>query len=283
MTEQSIGQGRMRAAARPELGGLLSSLTIDGTHILRPMPPSTTNPLDSACFPLVPFTNRIADARFDWGGARIQLAPNFPPEASALHGTGWQRPWQMTEKTPTQCVMSYDHVASDWPWNFQAIQTFELRDDCFLGTLELANRSSGDMPAGLGLHPYFRRRPETRVSFEAGGILLPGSGQIPTGEIAAPGILVDFAGGSSLPEKLIDHCYTDWTGEVVIEDDLGRIEMRAVGASYLQVYAPPGSDILCLEPVTHPPDALNQWPDKMNVLAPGRSTSLAMRISAALR
>ncbi|UIP06067.1 aldose 1-epimerase [Erythrobacter sp. SDW2] len=247
------------------------------------MPVSSSNPLDSACFPLVPFANRIADARFDWNDAGVQLQQNFPLETSALHGTGWQRPWQLTETTPERCVMAYAHAASDWPWDFQSIQTFELRDDCFLATLELANCSGIDMPAGLGLHPYFRRRPETRVFFEAGGIVLSGRDQIPTGEIAAPGALAEFRTGSHLPGALIDHCYTDWNGEVVIEDDLGRIEMRAVGASYLHVYAPPGTDILCLEPVTHPPDALNRWPEEMTVLEPGRSTSIAMRISASLR
>jgi Aldose 1-epimerase len=37
--------------------------------------------LDVACFPLVPFSNRIADGNFSWEGQEIVLQPNFPGRA----------------------------------------------------------------------------------------------------------------------------------------------------------------------------------------------------------
>ena len=280
MTEFLMSQGRYRATIRPGCGGLLAALTMDGLDILRPMPASSSNPLDSACFPLVPFANRISNAHFDWQGEQVQLRRNFPPEASALHGSGWQAAWEPVKLAAERCVMACDHQAADWPWDFRAIQTFDLHEDFFLATLEVANRSNRAMPAGLGFHPYFRRLSETRVTFGAGGILLTGDDQIPTGEVAEPARFGDFSNGATLPAGLIDHCYTDWNGEVVIEDDRCRVEMRAVGASCLHLYAPPGSDILCLEPVTHRPNALNQWPDDMIVLDADRSASISMLISA---
>jgi aldose 1-epimerase len=38
---------------------------------------------------------------------------------------------------------------------------------------------------------------------------------------------------------------------------------------------------LCLEPVSHTPDALNRVPEEMTVLPPGCSASLTMRIALA--
>lgn len=282
MAEIRIGKGSLRASVRPHCGGVVSSLSLAGTDILRPMPAASTVPLDSAMFPLVPYANRIESGRFPWHGTDIQLPRNFPPDPSALHGTGWQSPWQAVEQTSERCVIAYDHAASAWPWDFGAVQTFELRSDEFMVTLEVMNRSSRAMPAGLGLHPYFRRRPETRVFFDARALVLTGEDQIPTGETGPADLFGDFAAGACLPEKLIDHCYTGWAGLVAIEDDIGRIEIRASGASCLHVYAPPGTDILCLEPVTHRPDALNRWPHDLAMLAPGDSTGIAVRIVGSL-
>ena len=42
-------------------------------------------------------------------------------------------------------------------------------------TLVLTNRSAEAMPAGIGLHPYFRRAPESEVRFDAGHVLLSGA------------------------------------------------------------------------------------------------------------
>ena len=55
----------------------------DGTAI------ETDDPLQFASFPLVPFSNRIADGRFEWDGEQIEIDPNFAPEPHAIHGVGW--------------------------------------------------------------------------------------------------------------------------------------------------------------------------------------------------
>ena len=47
--------GGWEASIRPEIGGSLASLTHDGKDVLRPMPDDATDPLQAACFPLVPY------------------------------------------------------------------------------------------------------------------------------------------------------------------------------------------------------------------------------------
>ena len=66
-----------------------------------------------------------------------------------------------------------------------------------------------------------------------------------------------------------------------IEDDLGSITMTATSAPHLHVYAPADGSALCFEPVSHLPDAPNQNPGSMALLAPGEDMVLEMRITAA--
>ena len=68
---------------RPELGGSVASLTWKGRDVLRPTPAEATDPLQTACFPLVPYANRIAGGRFAFGGreAVLEVLPPFAPNA----------------------------------------------------------------------------------------------------------------------------------------------------------------------------------------------------------
>lgn len=289
MSEVILEKGGWRAALRPELGGVLASLTCSGTEILRSMSADATNPLDSAAFPLVPYANRISDGRFEWAAVRVHLPHNFPPETSSIHGMGWQSAWRIAEQRADFCVLELEHPGlgalpwqnpvEQWPWAYRARQTVRLEPGGATIALKVTNRSTTVMPAGLGIHPYFRRRPDSQLAFAAEGIVMVGQDQIPNGEIAGAGRFADFTAGATLPDTLIDHTYTGWDGHARIEDDFGAIEIHASGAPYLHVYARPGTDILCLEPVTHLADALNQHPDDMIALEPGLEASLTLRIS----
>ena len=66
-----------------------------------------------------------------------------------------------------------------------------------------------------------------------------------------------------------------------IADEHGSIILRGFGAPHCHVYAPPGGDALCIEPVNHSPDALNREPGDMTVLPPRCAAGIAMRIEAA--
>jgi aldose 1-epimerase len=167
-----------------------------------------------------------------------------------------------------------------WPWPYRAGQLVELDERGCTVTLALLNSGAEDMPAGLGLHPYFRRRPETRVRFAARSVLLGDTETMPTGIEAPAGHFGDFAAASPLPYETIDNCYRGWAGSATIADDLGTIAMTATGAPHLHLYAPSDGSALCCEPVSHTPDALNRAPEEMFVLAPGESASVVMRIEA---
>lgn len=277
----ALHSGAWQAELRPEAGGAMAALRCRGTDILRAMPAGSRNPLEAACFPLAPYCNRVRDGRFAFAGQGVTLPPNFPPEPHSIHGFIWQRPWSVESRAENKCVLvdEYDGMGP-WPWAYRARQRIRLGPGGCAVTLVVTNLSSVPMPAGLGFHPYFRRRPETRVSFAADHVLLADPDTLPTGVTAPADHFGDWAVAAPLPPETVDHCHVDWRGHASIADDLGSIALEAEGAPHLHLYAPADGSALCLEPVSHTPDALNRSPGEMIVLPPGCSASLTMRIAA---
>jgi aldose 1-epimerase len=280
----TLRSGGWQAAVRPEVGGSLASLTFDGREVLRTMPLTSTSPLEAACFALAPYCNRIRDGRFTFAGREIVLPPNFAPERHSIHGLSWQREWRVESQSENKCVI-VDHYdgTGPWPWAYRAEQRVRLGDKGCAITLVLTNLGDTAMPAGIGLHPYFRRREGVRVAFAADHVLLSDPECLPTGVTAPAGHFAEFRHGAALPAETVDHCFAEWSGEATIEDDLGTIHVSASGAPHLHVYAPAADgSALCCEPVNHTPDALNRAPEEMTILPPGCSATLTLRISASL-
>lgn len=277
----TLEHGAWRAEVLPEAGGLIARLDHAGVPVLRTMAEGTDGPLDAACFPMVPWCNRIADGRFRWQNAAVWLHRNFPPERHAIHGHGWQSAWQVVSHSAEACTMEHRHdgTAPSWPWAYAARQTLALSDAGCVVTLSLTNLSDRLMPAGIGLHPYLRRRPASRVAFRAGPIVAVGADMIPDGTFLPPAHFGDFAaesGAALQPGSPIDHCFTGWHGAALIEDDAGIITLAAEGAGALHIYAPEDQSILCLEPVNHLPDAANSG--AMRLAEPGETINLTLRI-----
>jgi aldose 1-epimerase len=274
--------GGWEVRLRPEVGGSLAGLTYQGRDILRTMPDSSASPLDAACFPLAPYCNRIRDGRFRFGGVEVALPPNFPPERHSIHGLSWQHPWRIESEAANKCVMVDEYNgAHPWPWRYRVEQRVRLGEKGCAITLVLTNRGETPMPAGIGLHPYFRRGASARVRFTADHVLLSDPQHLPTGVTAPADHFADFGHGAAPPAETVDHCFAGWSGEATIEDEFGTITVTASGAPHLHLYTPAGGSFLCCEPVSHTPDAPNRAPEEMIVLPPGCSASLQMLVSAA--
>ena len=238
---------------------------------------------------MVPFANRVAGARFAWVGRRVKLPHNFQGETCAIHGFSWRSQWVLDARDESSCSLSHEwpghasNATSDvdvgWPWAYRTEQHFRLGPDGCSMTLSVTSRSNMIMPVGLGFHPYFRRRPESTLTFGADRIFEAGADLLPTGKSSPASKLGDFEHGAELPDILVDNCFSGWDGVATLEDDLGAIEIATSGASHLHLYLPPKEDFLCLEPVSHLPDALNQFPADVGVLHQGQRASMRMQIS----
>lgn len=270
-----------RLEVLPELGGSIGRLAFEGDDILRAAPSEPASVLDTACFPLVPFANRVAGAAFTFGGRehRLKTLPQFHPHA--LHGDAWLEPWTVTGEYERSLTLQY-RSGEGWPWPYVARQTITLDRRRMEIDLQLTNAGATAMPAGLGLHPYFPRRAATRLSFSAANVWLGDPGGIPQA-IGPAGELVDFARSVPLADApFLDHCYAAWRGEALIADPTRTIAITATAnASWAHLFIPPDADFFCFEPVTHRPDALNAPEDEdsgLAILRPGESMAMGMTI-----
>ena len=94
----SLALGKARVELAPEVGGAIAEFTFAGVDVLRPTPPDARTAGDvraHACYPLVPYSNRIANARLAVAGGTVELARNFGDHPNSIHGVGWQRPWRV--------------------------------------------------------------------------------------------------------------------------------------------------------------------------------------------
>ncbi len=272
-----LAAGDWALAASPERGGAILSLTRAGRDVLRPTPAVITDPFDLACFPLVPYANRIAGGTFMSDGETVRLPRNHSAQAHPLHGLGWLVPWTVAAADETSVVMRLVHEGdATWPWAFSAEQQLVVSENGLSATLAVINEDTRTMPVSLGFHPYLAAADTLR--FAAHGVWLADDEMLPA-EHAAADALGDWSAGGALSRTdLVDHCYTGWTGAAVIGRADGDVVMTAEGASALHVYVPPGEDFFCAEPVTAMPDAVNRG--AAATLAPGERMAIGMGIAS---
>jgi len=69
----TLASADARLVLAPALGGSVVAWSVGDTPVMRHSPPDAVEPLALACFPLVPFSNRIGLGRFDWLGSAHRL------------------------------------------------------------------------------------------------------------------------------------------------------------------------------------------------------------------
>jgi len=262
---------------------------------LRPSPAEAFrdgDPYLASAFPLVPYSNRIREGRFWFGGRSIVQPLNWPPERHAIHGHGWQAPWKLIEAGATNAVLEYRHEADDWPWRYRAIQRFVLEPTRLRVELALTNESAAAMPAGLGWHPYFPRTSRATLTAVIGAIWRTDAEMMPT-TLDPPPPDADLGRGPVVDALALDNCFVGWTGRASIEwPEWGaRVVMTAEPPlDCLVVYTPAGRPFFCAEPVSHVTDAFNlaaagRMDTGMRVLEPAETlrgvVTLATEVDAA--
>lgn len=273
--------GPLRAVLRPDLGGSLAGLWRLGVPVLRSTEgPALAGPRSAANFPLLPYSNRIASRRFEWQGQTFELAPNFDSSPHSLHGVGWLRAWAVVSHADDQARLRLQHAPdADWPFAFEAEQQFSLGPDTLRLELSLRNTDRRSQPVGLGWHPYFPRRPGSRLRVAAATRWERGDDELPSQPTAIAGI------AAPVSALQLDHCHAGWQPPAVIEDEHFRIELQASdNLRHLVVFTPAGREFFCVEPVSHLNDAIHR-PDPrahgLLALAPGDTASawMTLRIS----
>jgi aldose 1-epimerase len=276
-TPLELRHAALHMSLRPELGGCMEGLWFQGLPVLRSSAPGTlANVRQSACYPLVPYSNRIANAHLLWNGTQYPLLKNFAGEAHAIHGVGWQKPWQLLEVGASSATLGLEHRPDgSWPFAFDALQTFRLQDNALEITLSITNPSPSAAPVGLGWHPYFTKHADSAVQFAATGLWEMGGDKLPTHRTPSPGLDRPCA------QLMIDNCFDGWSGSAIVTDSQLTTRL-ASDLRCLVVYTEPSKDFIAVEPVSHVNNAMNQAATHQEqgvvVLAAGQSWQARMRI-----
>ena len=280
-----IEMGPARLVLAPKVGGAIAAFTVDGRDVLRPMADGARDVLASACFPLVPFCNRIPNGRFAFEGLEVALPPNLAGHPHALHGQGWRAAWTVEKAEGGEAVLSSEHAADAWPWAYRAEQRFTLSEAGLRLELSVTNTAERAMPAGLGFHPYFPAHEGQTLAAANDGVWMIDEDVLPTvhhanvqGDVWGP----DWAKGAAVGgHDLIDHCYTGWDQRAVLRaPNQPDTEITASGeCRWLHIYIPPGDGYLCVEPCASRPNPFGEGETGTATLQPGERRSVWMRVA----
>lgn len=276
--------GRLSLALAPEIGGAIARYDLEEAGervpLMRPAPEGFTDVLEAACFPLVPYCNRVRDGRFTFRGLDVRLTPNMRPQRHPLHGVGWRGAWTVEAQSDASATLTFVWPGGDWPWPFRATQTFTLDDVGLAVSLSVQNTGAEPMPAGLGLHPYYPCPPGTVLDAAVEEAFTVDAELFPDGRTPATG-RYDL-NDRSISGAGLDNGYGGWGGEATIRRPDGRGLRLTAAERWFQVYAPADQPILAAEPVTHANGALNapeaeQAALGLRMLAPGEAAALNAR------
>jgi aldose 1-epimerase len=256
MTSLSLRAGRLAVELAPQAGGSIARFRHGDADLLRPMTEearASGRGNEAACYPLVPFSNRIANGRLVFDGEEFKLEQNWPGVRHPMHGEGWARAWDVTRHDGQSAELAHEHDGKKgWPFRYRAQLSFRLDEAGVTANMAIENLESRAVPAGFGLHPFFVRDADSELAFRAAAMWLSDEEVLPVERVAVPAEW-DYARSRRVAPGL-DNCFEDWDGRAVITwPSRGlKLELQA-GSPFLHavVYTPANRPYFCVEPVSH--------------------------------
>jgi aldose 1-epimerase len=277
----TLAAGPWEAALDPARGASFARLARAGRDILAPAGPGDDPARGPrGAFWMAPWTNRLDAGRIAVGGVEHRMPITRPQENTALHGFVRDLAWQVEQAGPRAATLSC--TVAHPPFTCRFALEIALTEAGLSIAAALTNTGAAPTPMGFGWHPWFARPPGTRLSFRATTVFGRDSRNLVIGPRPSAGL----EGADRALDGLDTH-FAGWDGIArVTHPDGFAWRLTATGAwrGNLQVYAPPGTGVFCVEPVTHAPDAVNRPAaaahGPMHVLAPGETLSAALRLEA---
>ena len=210
---------------------------------------------------LYPWANRLSGLTYEAAGKRVQIDPDDPrirrdPNGLPIHGLLNANPDWQVESTGDRIHARLDFQGFDaFPFPHELRMEVEVASGLTITTTVRANAGS-PVPISFGFHPYLELpgagRGDLHVELAVQEHLKADDRGIPTGDTEP----ADEPSGP-LGERTYDDGYRGVTGPFVLEGAGRRVELTFErGYDYAQVYAPPGNDLICFEPMTAPTNAL---------------------------
>jgi aldose 1-epimerase len=261
-----LNNGRLGVEILPGAGAGMSRFTWSGRgeplalmrtgDLTKKTPDGRLDTNQLACYPLVPWSNRIAEGGFAVDGHRIALSANRHDEPFPIHGSGWQRDWTPQTVSGHEALLVLDETTPDG-WAYRASLRYLLRDDALHVELRVTNTGKTTMPFGLGLHPFFPCHGEATLLAPAAEVgITEGDSPLPVAFVEVPPGW-DFRLDRALPDGL-NHGFRAWNGDAVISwPRLGLHLHIETDVDAFVMYTPADEDFFCFEPVDHAINAVH--------------------------
>ncbi|KRF35957.1 aldose 1-epimerase family protein [Nocardioides sp. Soil805] len=233
---------------------------------------------------LMPWTNRIRDGRYSFGGRDHQLALTEPKRSHASHGLARWAAWTLEEHTANSVSLVYRVMAqSGYPWAVDLHVLYDLGADGLTVTQTATNLSGEPAPYACGAHPYLcvgDGIDHLELTLPAGTRTVADDRLIPV-ETVPVDAEHDFRTARVVGTTAFDEAY----GDLSRTDGVATATLRDPGTGngvalwvderlpWLQVYSADDAAgrerrSLAVEPMTAPADAFNSGVDLVT-LAPG--------------
>ncbi|MCB0828109.1 MAG: aldose 1-epimerase [Solirubrobacterales bacterium] len=283
--------GKIEVAFVPEAGMVGCSLRHRGEELLgqRGGLRNYVDQRSTMGIPLLyPWANRLSERRFRCADRTVDLdlaspPPSVDPNGKPIHGLlAAADGWLIEHREPADDGGSIS-ARFEFGAERQLIEAFpfphtiwieaDLRGPELTVTTTVEPTGEAAVPVAFGFHPYFRlpgiERSAWRIEIPVTERLELDRDMIPTGDRRP--VAVE---SGPLGSRTFDDAYTapPDSAPLVLEGGGRRIEVRlGPGYPYTQVYAPADDDVVALEPMTAPTNALVRGGPELTLVPPGQS------------
>ena len=262
----------------PAAGCRLHRVRAFGRDLLRtPDEPAThvDEPFFWGGYVMAPWTNRVRAGRHLVAGREVDLQPNFA-DGTAIHGLVHLAQWERTDER----VFAVRDGGNGWPWPYEVRAAIGVEGRRLTLSYALLNRADAPMPAGIGLHPWFRR--PIAVGLSAASVIPRNDDPHADAQPAAGDLAL------SVHRPLADGLDATWLDVDPPEVELrwpelgvsGGLRIRSGDGPHVAVASPHGSDAVAVEAVTNAPwgfDRLGAGHDRATrLLEPGERLDLVL-------
>ena len=278
MSALTFSSDALEVVVLPEIGARLHRLRAFGHDLLRTPDLESVHEADPffwGAYVMAPWCNRLEARPIRFGTRRIDLPSNFP-DGSAIHGQVYFRPWLVQEDGRLTI-----HGGGDaWPWRYQVGQRLGVSGAEVRIELELTNLDDEPMPAGLGIHPWFRK--PVRVAIH-GARVFPDNLDGRTRQQPVEGPL-DLRALGEMPD--VDATWTDLSDPAaeLVWPQIAHVLIRVeASAAFIAAASSSTIDAIAVEPQTHAPHGLRRLlageSGGLRLLAPNETLSLVARLA----
>ena len=270
-------------AIAPSLGNLAYEFNVNGKNVFwlpyRTLGEMKARPQFGGIPFLAPWANRLSEDAFFANGKKYRLNRDLgnitgDQNRNPIHGLlTFSADWKVTavnadadSASMTSRLEFWKHpeMMAQFPFAHAIEMTFRLHEGVLEVRTTIENLSADPMPVGIGYHPYFQLhdapRDQWKVHLAARDHLALSKMLIPTGARKP----VEFPGLFPLAGVALDDVFgglvRDGSGSATFSVEGAREKISVIyGPKYTVavVFAPPGRQFICFEPMSAITDAFN--------------------------